>query len=117
MDFVDRDRHIAAAGGAPPGHPALVVPFDLTEIGYHRGGARRTLGAQAIRIGLQREQLTMQAFDLEFVERVIPDIGYEEFPDSAFISKAHGETTAIPAAEIADDADAARIRCPYREGR
>ena len=50
--------------------------------------------------------------DLEFVVRAFADAGQENLPDAAAEQLAHRIAAAVPAVEIADHADALRIRRP-----
>ena len=75
------------------------------------GGRSDALG---LRVRLERQKLTVGAEDLVFVEMTGAQARDEQFPEPADIS--HRHPPAVPAVEVADDADPARIRRPHREG-
>ena len=54
----------------------------------------------------------VRLLELEFVVRAFADAGQENFPDAAAEQLAHRMHAAVPAVEIADHADALRIRRP-----
>ena len=75
----------------------------------------RSLGGEAVRIGLENEIAVMAALDLVLVDFTLAEIGNEDLPDSRGAAIAHGMPAAVPVIEIADDADSLRIRCPDGE--
>src|SRR5690348_15123589 len=69
-----------------------------------------------MRIGLQRQQVAVGAEQLVFVKMPGAQSGDEELPEPAGMQPPHRHAAAVPAVEIADDADPPRIRCPYGKG-
>src|SRR5438270_9674350 len=55
------------------------------------------------------------AVELEFVVRAFGAARDEELPDAARAERAHRVQATVPAVEVADDADRARVRRPDRE--
>ena len=57
----------------------------------------------------------MAALDLVLVDLALAKIGNEDLPDAGGAAIAHGVTAAVPVIEIADHADALRVRGPDGE--
>ena len=89
-------------------------PRQLRAVDHDRRGEGTHLAAEADRIGLQ-QQLARACDDLVFVFVAGRGAGHEDFP-VAVAAHAHGVAAAVPEIEIADDADAPRVRCPDHEG-
>src|SRR5947207_7233796 len=83
-------------------------------LGYNRSRVGGSLGALSLRVRLERQELTVGAKDLVFIEVTGAQARHEQFPEPADIS--HRHPPAVPSVEVANDADPARVRRPYREG-
>ncbi len=112
MDLVDRDRLAALIDACPVLAMCFVFP------GLHefrrgdRGVLRTHLGTPRKGVGLQRLKVAMRSDDFELVGRAGADVRGEDLPDAGVAAKAHDVTAAVPVVEVADDGDAAGIRCP-----
>ena len=115
MHLVDRHRRRRQrVGAAALGHPLGVPPRVAVEIADDRGGARRRLEGERVRVGLERRAGRRRSADLELVERALADAGDEELPDPVPRCGASG-APAVPAVEVADHADPPRVGRPDRE--
>ena len=113
VDLVDRHRRAAQVQRGPGGHPVAVAP--LVRRGRDpRGGAGRQLHGPREGIGLDA-QLAVGTDDPELVERAGRDTGDEQLVDARAAEHPHREPAIVPAAEVADDADALRVGRPDRE--
>src|SRR5256714_5080508 len=72
------------------------------------------LAEEAERVGIQQERAALRP-DLELVMRAFAHSRQKQFPDAAAEETAHRIDAAIPAVEIADDADALCVRRPDGE--
>jgi hypothetical protein len=115
MHLVDRDRRIAGILRTPPCHPGGVVPAIAGDVANDRCRARRMLGAEADRIGLQRARQAVRAEKLVFVGRAVADAGQEYLPHAGRTAPPHRMAPAVPAVEIPHDRDPLRVRRPDRE--
>ena len=115
MDLVDRDRSLPQV--APRGDPAVIRPCVADKALHDRGGAGRGFGAEGEGVGLERQEGAVGAEDLELVDRAAHDPGEEDLPDPRLPALAHRVAAAVPGVEVADHADAARVRRPDGEGR
>ena len=95
-------------------HPFAVAPLIAVEIVNQRRRFLAPLIEKSERIALQQKRAGVRA-DLEFVVRAFRHARQEKFPDAAAEQPAHRIDAAIPAIEIADNADALRVRRPDRE--
>ena len=68
MDFVDRDRRLAIVALPALGHPPPILPQMSRRLGDDRGRVGRPLGPLGLRVRLERQELTVGAEDLVFVE-------------------------------------------------
>ncbi len=115
VDFVDRHRAIERRpAGATRGHPRVVAPHVAAEVRRHRGGSRRTLGRSANGSALVNGG-PCRGLNLELVERALADAWNERLPQAAAPTGAQRMRAAVPAVEVADDRDAARVRRPDDE--
>ena len=73
------------------------------------------LGLLGIGIGLQRQQAAIGADQLVFVKMARTQAGHENLPETAGVPPPHRHAPAVPAVEVADDADPLRVRRPDRE--
>jgi hypothetical protein len=115
MNLIDRDRRRRPVGPGSGLHPLPIAPAMLGWAGDDGGCLRRSLRLEGERIGLERQRRARGRLDLVFVARARLDAGHEDLPDAAFVSPPHGVAAPVPAVEIADHADRARIRRPDRE--
>ena len=53
--------------------------------------------------------------DFELLKRALVEPRQKDFPDAARAEAAHGEYVPVPGVEVADDADAFRVRRPDAE--
>src|SRR6266513_1390303 len=114
MDFVNADRKRLEFLIRPRFHPIAVTPCVAVEIVNHRRRFLPMLAEEAERIGLQQERAALRP-DLELVMRAFAHSRQKQFPDAATEETAHRIDAAIPAVEIADDADALCVRRPDGE--
>src|SRR5262249_12854561 len=91
-----------------------IAPLVL-RLEHDRGVLRRSLGAQGQWIGLQ-PQASPACSNLELVPRAGRDPRHEYLPDAGSAERAHRMQTSVPAVEVADHADRARVRRPGGEG-
>ena len=130
------ERTVAFLGYAPPGadvqlvdgpgriervdlraaaEPLAILPRKL-EVPHHRGGARRYLGAEGVRIGLVGGAVLRDHVVL--VERTGAHSGQHSLPDTGGVgARAQGVAAALPAVEIPDDRDGAGVGRPDRKAR
>src|SRR5579863_5981194 len=116
MNLVDRDRRLAVVAPAALGDPGIVLPDMARWRRDDRGGARGRLGPLSLGVGLQRQQRTVRANELVFIELAGHKAGHEDLPEPALLALAHRHAPAVPTVEIADDADPAGVGRPYRKG-
>ncbi|OIQ79884.1 hypothetical protein GALL_383660 [mine drainage metagenome] len=101
------------AGTLP--EPCRVAPC-IGGIGGDAGGsAGPDLEAEAVRVGLDHGVAAVAVADFELVQAAHGQFRDEHFPHAARAERAHGVDAAIPAVEVADDADALRVRRPQRK--
>ena len=112
MDFVDGQRRLEPVFLGATRHPRRVSPGIVVKARDDRTGVRPELGAKAVGIGFERQDRTIRRDDLVFVNRAFVELGREEFPNAGGAARAHQVHAAVPAIEVADDADAARARRP-----
>ena len=117
MHLVDRDRRLAVVAPPALGHPgrrpATHARDGAATTEAVRGGGSVRFG---MRVGLQRQQRAVGAEQLVFVERAGAEPGHEDLPEPAGVALPHRHAPAVPAVEIADHADPARVRRPHRKG-
>src|SRR5262249_48414058 len=110
MHLVDRHRLRPGARAGAPLQPVAVGPA-VARAEDDRARAWRLLGPRGERVGLQKQR-TVLAADLELVDDALCELGYEELPDPGRAEAAHRMDAAVPAVEVADDADRAGTRRP-----
>ena len=111
MHLVDRHRRRQRVG-------LVLQPRNrrqLCRIDHDRRGRRPLLGAERHRIGLQRQQCAVRADDLVLVFVAGMRARHEDFP-VAVAAHPHGVAAAVPMVEVADHADAPRVRREHHEG-
>ena len=84
-------------------------------IDHDRRGRGPLLGRERHRVGFQRQQLPVAADDLVFVFVAGARRRDEDFP-VAVAAHPHGVAAAVPEIEVADHADAPRVRREHHEG-
>src|SRR5688572_4841976 len=116
MYFVDRDRRAQRVPFTATRHPLSVAP----RVGGQIRDDGRVVGPQlhleSVRIGLQ-VHLMMQVDDLVLVQVARTHAGNEDLPHARMTDALHDVSPAVPGVEIADHADALRIRSPHCEAR
>ena len=113
MHFVVRHRRVERVVFFALFHPLRVLPFVLRQVDDLRGGFRGTLCPEAVGIALLAREVAV--FHTVFVERAVFESRAEEFPEAAGNVLPHRVTTVVPIVELADDADARRVRSPDGE--
>ena len=111
MHLVNAHRRAEQSVFAAAFHPGVVRPLEFFVVPDDGGIFRRDLEEKSIGIGLQRN-LSVRIADLKFVMRAFPHTGNENFPDAGRAEQPHRMKPPVPMIEIADDADALRIRRP-----
>ena len=85
------------------------------EIGDDRAGLGTKFAAEGVRIGFEREKISVGAENFVFVDGAFADFGEEKFPDAGRASRTHGMDATVPAVHIAYDADTFCCRGPDGE--
>ena len=101
MHLVDRHRRIAGLPVAALLQPGRVAPAVAGDVAHHRGGLGRVLGAEADRVGLQRQHRAAGAQQLELVAVAFGQAGNEDLPHPGGAAAAHRVTAAVPLVEVA----------------
>ncbi len=114
MDFINGDRRLAIVALPALRHPPPILPQMPRRLGNDRCRVGRSLGPLGLRVRLERQELTVGAEDLVFVEMTGAQAGDEQLPEPADIS--HRHPPAVPPVEVANDADPVSVRRPYSEG-
>ena len=117
VDLVDQHRlvqHIPVPLTGAPVHPRVVFPVVGIFFLHDRRGAGRLLELEREGIGLDADH-PFGGKHLVLVERAWLDLGDEQLVHAARAHRSHRKDAAIPTAEIADDADASRVRRPDGE--
>ena len=114
MDLVGRHRGPIRIGRGSPAHPVVIGPCVDRWIPDARSGLGSDLHREGEGVRLQA-QLAVAAEHLELVELADADSGHEELPHSRGAHRAHRHQAPVPAIEVADDPNAARVRRPHAE--
>jgi hypothetical protein len=114
VHFVDVDRRAAPVGLRAALQPGLVAPAVAIEVGHDGRRLRTQLHTKSEGIGFQQQIVSVSA-DLVLVGGALADAGHEQLPHARAATRLHGVLAAIPQIEVADHADAFRIRRPHRE--
>ena len=114
MDLVGGHRRRVRIAGRSSCHPVVIGPLMDRWVPHARRRLRANLHREGEGIGLEA-QLPVPPEDLELVELADADVGHEELPDAAGAQRAHRQQATVPAIEVANDTDAARVRRPDRE--
>lgn len=109
MDLVDRDRGAARVGVAPEGTMIGVAPVMVEPGRDDRGGLGPQLGLAGERVGLEGQAVAVRADQLELVGGADLRLGDEYLPDADGLAQPHDVAAAVPAVELAHDADAAGV--------
>src|SRR5437016_4235294 len=78
-------------------------------------GVGAQLRAEGVGIGFEREDVPARADNFKFVDGVFLELREKNFPDARGAASAHGMDAAVPAVEVANDADALCAGSPDRE--
>ena len=114
MDFVDRHRPLEPRPERRPlRHPLAVAPL-VVDGRHDRRRQRRHFECDAERIDLDGD-LAGPRPQLELVAMAAPRRRREDLPHAAGAERAHRVHAPVPVVEVADDADAGRVRGPDRE--
>ena len=111
VDFVDRDRGVQRVEFLASSHPLLIAPVVLVEVGHDVRRAGGHFGGEAVGVDLV-DDVPAAVLDREFVKRTDRQLGEEQFPNAARDVLTHRVGSAVPAIEVAHDADAFRIGGP-----
>src|SRR5260370_2651219 len=95
--------------------PCGIGPLMRMQVGYDRAGVGTKFALKRVRIGFEREKISVRAEDFVFVAGARGDFGQEKFPDAGRAARARGMHAAVPMIHIAHDADSARGGSPARE--
>ena len=115
MHLVDRHRLVEPfAVRLPRRHPVVVLPLVAADVAHDRRRQRRRLEGHRERIGLL-QQPALGRPDLELVAQIVLQLGHEQFPHPRRHQPPHRMGAAVPAVEVADDADALGVGGPHRE--
>ena len=114
MEFVDGDGGVLPVECGAVAHPGAIGPLVTVEIDDHGAGFGAQFGGEGVGIGFECHHLAGAREDFEFVEAAFGERGDENLPDAGG-AVAHGMDAAVPAVEIADDADAQRVGRPDGE--
>ena len=106
MDFVDGNGRFEPVFLRAAREPAGVLPFVVIEAGDDGARIGAQLGAEGVGIGFEGENVAAGADDFIFVDGAFAELGEENLPEAGGATSAHGMDAAIPAIEIAHDADA-----------
>ena len=115
MDFVDGHRLVQPVGGFTLLQPLGVAPRVGVGFGDDGGGARPHLELLAVGVGLEKDRPAVAVADFKLVQIAGAQIGNEQFPDAAAAAHPHRMHPAIPAIEVADDADPFGVGRPGRK--
>ena len=111
MDFVDRHRRVERVDAVA----RWPRPRQLRAVDHDRGGERAASRLPKPTGSDFSSSCAGASDDLVFVFVAGAGAGHEDFP-VAVAAHAHGMAAAVPAIEVADDADAPRVRRPDHEG-
>jgi len=115
MHFIDIDRPMQPVPLRALFHPFVVLPAMPVGQGGEGGRAGAMFVTLRIGVGLGQYLPGVTVADLVAVQRVLLNLGNEQFPHAAGTVRAHRMHAAIPAVEFAHHADTLGIRCPEGE--
>ena len=113
--LVDGDRLVEALSLGSVGEPFLVVPLELRDVPDDGGCPGPHFGGEAVGVGLFDQIAVVPALHLVLVDLALAEIGNEKLPDAGGAAISHRVPAAVPVIEIADHADALRVRGPDGE--
>ena len=113
MQLIDGHRRAQGIALCARGEEFAVLPLPALDVPdlAARGGAG--LGVEGEGVGLEHGVAAL-VHDAVFVDVALLDAGDEGAPD-AVLAAVHGVGGAVPAVEVADDRDLARVGGPYHE--
>ena len=115
MHFVARHRTIQPTTESRPGrHPVPVAPGVLGDIPDDGRGQGRHFERDPEGVALL-QHCPLTGTDLELILHPIREVGNEQLPDAVGQEQTHRGHTAVPAVEVADQADAFGVGRPYGE--
>ncbi len=117
VDLVDRDGRGAAVAALARLDPVVVGPAVAGDVAHHAGIGRRVLRAEAHRVGLERQDLSVGADQLVLVGCGLAQFGDEDLPNTGGAAAAHDVAPPVPQVEVADHRNPLRVGCPDREMR
>src|SRR6185437_607593 len=117
VELVHGPRCVLGVGAPAVLHPLAITPL-IREIPDDRGGARRLLGEEGIRVGLVHRVSAVARDDVVLVERPGADAVDESGPDAGGVrARFQAMTRGIPAVEFADYGNGGRVGRPDGEMR
>src|SRR5260370_36937778 len=87
--------------------PCGIGPLMRMQVGYDRAGVGTKFALKRVRIGFEREKISVRAEDFVFVDGARGDFGQEKFADAGVAASPHGMHAAVPMIPMAADADSA----------
>ena len=114
VHLVDRHRAGQEIGLGPLRQPGGVAPGVLVDVPHDGGRLGAHLRKEALGIGLLDQGARLR-LDLVLVERALAQLRDEQLPDAGAAALAHRVRPAVPAVEVADDADALGVGRPDGE--
>ncbi len=114
VHFVDRHRPGERVGAAAVLEPVLVRPL-VARAEHDRRVRRRDLGGGRVGVGLEREP-AVPVTNRVLVAGAHVDPRHEELPDAGAPERSHRVQAAVPAVDVADEADRGRVGRPDGEG-
>ncbi len=115
MDFVNGDGGLEPIFLCALRNPIGVVPLIGVEPGDDGASIGPKLGAKAVGIGFEREDVAVRPDDFVFVDGSFRNFREKNFPDTRRTPRAHGMDATVPAIEIANDAHAPGAGSPNSE--
>ncbi len=111
MHFINADRLVEAIGALSLGRRR----YRHGQVTDDAGSRWPQFRLQRVRVGLERQDVTIPCADFKFVACAFENCGKEYFPHTAFAAQAHGMPAVVPEIEIAKHGNARGIRCPHRK--
>src|SRR5712692_1243175 len=112
MHFVDRKWFAPRLSLLSSRHPCTIAKL-VFRFEYDRRSFRRDFHHEGIRIGF--EKLAPARIDLVLIQLTGLQSRNKKLPDAAVATTAHPMLRGIPTVEVANDADAPRVRRPHGE--
>src|SRR5207247_691326 len=95
--------------------PRLILPVVPIDIEDDRGGIRTQLEIEPVGVRLHGEVVAVTRLDFKLVALARAQLRKEQLPDTGGAAHAHRVPAAVPSIEVADHADALRMRRPDGE--